>query len=61
MPTYDYKCDQCQAEKEVVHRMSESPKVICYACTYNSEKKRIIKSSNPALLKGNGWFNDAYE
>ena len=29
---YQYKCDECNDEKEVIHRMTEDPEVICGRC-----------------------------
>ena len=32
MPTYVYKCTKCSKEQDVLHGMSESPRVKCPVC-----------------------------
>lgn len=39
MPTYDYKCTDCEHVQEVMHRMSEKPKVKCEKCS----SKKMVK------------------
>ncbi len=48
MPLYDYKCNKCEVEKEVLHSMSEIGKieVMCDHCG-RSMKKMM---SMPALV-----------
>lgn len=53
MPIYEYKCPKCGTEVEVIHGMSEAPKVKCSGC--RTAMKRII-SANSFQLKGDGWF-----
>lgn len=53
MPIYEYRCPKCGTEIEVIHGMSESPKVKCTGC--RAAMKRII-STNSFQLKGDGWF-----
>jgi putative FmdB family regulatory protein len=53
MATYVYHCYECEYDKEVVHGMTESPKVECKECERTMSK--VIRSSN-FQLKGSGWF-----
>ncbi len=53
MPIYEYNCPKCEAEKEVQHSMTESPRVKCPKC--GAAMKRVI-SRNSFQLKGDGWF-----
>jgi len=53
MTTYVYNCQECVHEIDVVHGMTESPKVKCKQCDRTMSK--VIRSSN-FHLKGNGWF-----
>lgn len=32
MPFYDYRCTYCDHEQEELHKMSESPDVVCSEC-----------------------------
>jgi len=51
MPTYDYKCEDCENVQEVVHRMSESPKVVCEKC--KSKKMFKMISGGNQINMGN--------
>ena len=55
MPTYDYLCTRstCNFSKEVFHKMSENPEIICEKC--GSLMKRLI-SAPSFILKGEGWY-----
>lgn len=53
MPTYDYKCSECDTVKEVFHGINEEPKLTCEKCGH-SPLVRIISGCN-FVLKGEGW------
>jgi len=53
MATYDYYCHECERDQEVVHGMTEAPKVECEVCERTMSK--VMRSSN-FHLKGSGWF-----
>lgn len=38
---YLYKCDECGAEQEVVHGMSEAPEVLCHNHCKQLMRKKI--------------------
>lgn len=46
MALYDYECNTCQEQREVMHSMHESPNVICAAC--GGSMRRVILSA-PAI------------
>jgi putative FmdB family regulatory protein len=54
MPIYEYRCDACGHEKEVLQRMSDKPLVKCPKCG----KRRFHKLVSAAgfQLKGTGWY-----
>lgn len=53
MPFYEYKCTHCEAETEVLQKISEEPIVKCESCG-NDTLERVI--SAPGLqFKGDGW------
>ena len=64
MPTYSYKCQcsknytkcECSKTKEVVHRMTESPRV---KCDCGGDMRKIITSASAPVLKGD-WFKEGY-
>lgn len=53
MPTYNYRCTECNHELEVIQKMSEDPLTFCPACDEKTLKK-IIKSVR-FTLKGWNW------
>jgi putative FmdB family regulatory protein len=55
MPTYNYQCENCKHEVEVVQKMSDPPLTSCPECK-KEELKKVIKSTGGFQLKGNGWF-----
>lgn len=58
MPTYEYLCDSCHREFEVVKRMSDPPQAACPNCQ-SSETHRLISHST-FVLKGSGWYVTDY-
>ena len=52
MPTYDYKCGKCKKVIEVVHRITEEPKLLHEHC--GGELFRCIGIIHVAY-KGEGW------
>jgi len=58
MPIYEYKCNNCNIVKEVMHKISESPEVLCPECKKNMS--RLI-SASAFHLKGSGWYVTDYK
>jgi putative FmdB family regulatory protein len=58
MPTYNYRCDACQAEFEKEQRISEAPVKKCVKCGKNKARRMIV--SGNFILKGGGWYSDGY-
>jgi putative FmdB family regulatory protein len=59
MPIYEYVCENCKGELEVIQKVSDNPLTDCPSCQAHSLKK---KTSMAAFhLKGGGWFKDGYE
>lgn len=56
MPTYVYKCDQCDHAYELIHFIHETDQDrFCPDC--KSKVKRIV-SLGAVTFKGNGWGGD---
>ena len=55
MPTYAYKCDECNHQFEKIQKMSDEPLKLCPSCN-NEKLKKIITASGGFALKGKGWF-----
>jgi putative FmdB family regulatory protein len=57
MPTYNYKCQKCEHQFEVVQRITEDPKKECPKC--DGELQKVFYPSNFSL-KGSGWTGKIY-
>lgn len=53
MPLYEYHCDGCGKNLEIMQKISEAPKKKCPECGGKLEK---ILSSSSFHLKGTGWY-----
>jgi len=56
MPTYTYKCKECEHQFDIRQSMSDDKLTECPVC----EKKtldKIIVPGNGFQLKSKGWFN----
>lgn len=58
MPTYQYRCKDCEAIFEFIKKMSE-PKPNCIQCE-SGNTTRVFTNIN-FILKGGGWAKDLYE
>ncbi|HCY04787.1 MAG TPA: hypothetical protein DHU16_04985 [Gammaproteobacteria bacterium] len=59
MPIYEYRCDNCGHELEVLQKISEAPLVICPECAADGLKKKI--SAAGFRLKGGGWYETDFK
>ena len=55
MPTYVYKCSECNQTFEYVQKMSDEKKTDCPDCEITNTLVKQI-SSTGFLLKGSGWY-----
>ncbi|MEZ4390966.1 MAG: zinc ribbon domain-containing protein [Polyangiales bacterium] len=58
MPTYNYRCAACNHEFERVQRITEDAIRTCPAC--NAEAASRLITSGNFILRGSGWYADAY-
>ncbi|OGA23684.1 MAG: FmdB family transcriptional regulator [Betaproteobacteria bacterium RIFCSPLOWO2_02_FULL_67_26] len=54
MPIYEYRCNSCGHEKEVLQRMSDKPLTKCPECGKRTFHKLV--SAAGFQLKGTGWY-----
>jgi putative FmdB family regulatory protein len=59
MPIYEYRCQNCQREIEVMQKMSDDALVHCDACGKDTLTKLISRSS--FQLKGTGWYQTDFK
>ena len=58
MPIYEYRCDDCDHQLEVVQKLSEEQTVSCPECKKESFK---IISAAGFRLKGDGWYETDFK
>jgi putative FmdB family regulatory protein len=59
MPIYEYACNDCGYELEVLQKMNDLPLTQCPACDNFSLKKKI--SAAGFRLKGTGWYETDFK
>jgi putative FmdB family regulatory protein len=59
MPIYEYVCQACGAESEIMQKLSEPPAKECPVC----HKKKLKKSISAAgfRLSGGGWYETDFK
>ena len=59
MPIYEYQCQDCGEEIEVLQKVSDPPAVNCPACGKPSLRKKL--SAAAFRLKGGGWYETDFK
>jgi len=59
MPFYEYRCENCGHEMEVLQKISDSPLVDCPECARPALKKLV--SAAGFRLKGSGWYETDFK
>lgn len=59
MPIYEYRCESCGAESEVLQRVSDPAPDACPSCAATGTLSKLV-SRNSFQLKGGGWYADLY-
>ncbi len=59
MPTYDYKCNECNHTFELYQHITENPVKKCPACG-KLKAGRIIGSGGAVIFKGSGFYQTDY-
>lgn len=57
MPIYEYRCDQCGHQLEVIQKFSDDPLEMCAQCQGHLSK---LISQTSFQLKGSGWYITDY-
>ncbi len=57
MPIYEYACEKCGKQIEVLHKVSERGPARCGDC---GGKMTRLMSRSSFQLKGGGWYKDLY-
>jgi putative FmdB family regulatory protein len=59
MPTYDYKCNDCNYTFEMFQKMTDEPLDKCPKCSGNL--KRLIGTGATPIFKGSGFYQTDYK
>ena len=59
MPIYEYQCQSCQHQLEVLRKISDEPLVTCPECGKDSLRKKV--SAAAFRLKGGGWYETDFK
>jgi putative FmdB family regulatory protein len=59
MPTYEYKCKECDNLFEVFQSMKADPVNRCPKC--GGEVKKLISAGSGAIFKGSGFYHTDYK
>jgi len=59
MPTYDYKCTDCNYTFEEFQKMTDNPLKTCPSCHGNL--RRLIGAGAAPIFKGSGFYQTDYK
>src|SRR5438045_9125861 len=59
MPVYEYECQACKCETEVMQKVNDTPLSRCPSCGKSSLKKLV--SAPVFRLKGSGWYETDFK
>ena len=59
MPTYEYACSACHHEWEFEQSIKDAALTECPSCKQATAKRQISRGTG-FILKGSGWYADAY-
>lgn len=59
MPFYEYVCESCGSETEILQKVSDPPETQCPRCHAAALSKRI--SAAGFRLKGGGWYETDFK
>ena len=57
MPIYEYQCDSCGTQRELILKHGEVARPTCAACR---KRMRRVISKTAFILKGSGWYVTDY-
>ncbi len=59
MPIYEYRCNACEHEFEVLQSISDDPLTDCPACKQSTLRKKLSVAA--FHLKGTGWYETDFK
>jgi putative FmdB family regulatory protein len=61
MPTYEYRCEECEHIFEVFHGINENPQIACPECGDPDGVERLISAGAGLIFKGSGFYITDYK
>lgn len=58
MPIYEYECEKCKKQFEVLQRVSDPPMAVCSEC--GGPVRKMISSPSGLVFKGSGFYITDY-
>ena len=59
MPIYEYQCEDCGHQLEVLQKIADAPLTNCPKCGNDSLRKKV--SAAAFRLKGGGWYETDFK
>tara|TARA_B100001250_G_scaffold404787_1_gene421269 strand:+ start:777 stop:1109 length:333 start_codon:yes stop_codon:yes gene_type:complete len=59
MPIYEYKCNKCNHQLEILQKINGEPAKTCPEC--NTDNLRKLVSAASFKLKGTGWYETDFK
>lgn len=59
MPIYEYQCEACDNQFEVLQKISDAPLIECPECKKHTLRKKV--SAAAFRLKGGGWYETDFK
>lgn len=59
MPIYEYRCDECEHQLEILQKISDAPATTCPDCGKDGLRKLV--SAAAFKLKGTGWYETDFK
>jgi putative FmdB family regulatory protein len=59
MPIYEYQCEKCGKQIDVMQKIDAPPPAKCESCGAKGKMSRQV-SRTSFVLKGGGWYSDLY-
>lgn len=60
MPTYEYKCSNCNHEFEILQSIKDDALTLCTKCGHNTLKK-LVSMPGGLIFKGTGFYQTDYK
>lgn len=60
MPIYEYYCEVCKSNFELIQKISDKPAKKCIKCNKSTKVVKLVSASG-FRLKGGGWYETDFK